>query len=235
MIFVIIDTFPGPGVEWAAMRDTREQIVELLRLHDGRTVEELVKALGVTRTSITSRLAALQAEGLVERQGLRPGRRRPSVVYALTASSDALFPKTYDDFAAEVLEELRREGQGNLARLLRRVGDRWIARDLPRVKGLRGRERLERATEILAERGFMPSLNPTPEGYLLREHNCPVMRLAVAHPEVCNMIHRWLEALFGTTLTRVRCMRQGDAFSDYTIRVASRAPVAGSQRVPDPQ
>jgi predicted ArsR family transcriptional regulator len=202
------------------MRDTRQRIVDLLRTHTGRTVGELAQALHVTRTAITTQLAALQAAGLVSQQGLRLGRRRPSVVYVLTTSADALFPKTYDEFAMQMLDELRREGKGNLSRLLRRLGDRWIARDLPRVKNLRGRERLERVQEILAEHGFMPSLNTIPEGYLLREHNCPVMRLAVAEPEVCTMIHRWLEALFGTTLTRTRCMRQGDPSSDYVIATA---------------
>ena len=203
------------------MRGTRQQIVELLRLHNGRTVEELAQAVNVTRTAITTQLAALQAAGLVTQQGLRSGRRRPSAVSALTASADTLFPKAYDDFAMEVLEELRREGKGSLPRLLRRVGNRWIARDLPRVKDLRGRERLERAKEILTDRGFMPSLNPTRDGYLLREHNCPVMRLAVAHPEVCTMVHGWLEALFGTPLTRTRCMREGGPFSDYVIATAA--------------
>jgi predicted ArsR family transcriptional regulator len=138
-------------------------------------------------------------------------------VYALTASAETYFPKGYDDFAAQLLEEIQRQGKGNLARLLRRVGDRWIDRDLPRLKDHHGRERMERAKEILAERGFMPTLNATQTGYLLREHNCPLIRLAVAEPEVCSMVHRWLEALFGTTLTRTRCMRQGDPASDYVI------------------
>ncbi len=212
------------------MRDTRQRMVELLRMHNGQTVEELAEALDLTRTAITSQLAALQAEGLVARGGFRPGRRRPSVVYTLTPSADRLFPKTYDEFADGLLEEVRREGKGSLRRLLRRIGDRWIAHDLPRVQVLRGRERLDRAREILAERGFMPVLKPSGEGYLLREHNCPVMTLAVAHPEVCDMVHRWLEALFGTPLTRVRCMRQGDPFSDYTITAAPRAPRTPSTR-----
>jgi predicted ArsR family transcriptional regulator len=62
----------------------------------------------------------------------------------------------------------------------------------------------------------MPELERTVAGYILREHNCPVMRLAVAHPEVCDMVHRWLEALFGTSLTRTQCLRRGDAYSAYT-------------------
>ena len=63
-------------------------------MHSGRTVEELAQALHVTRTAITSQLAALQAAGLVTQQGLRPGRRRPSVVYMLSTSADAFLTRT---------------------------------------------------------------------------------------------------------------------------------------------
>ncbi len=199
------------------MQETRRRIVELLRVQGGQTVHDLARALELTRTAVTSHLARLQAEGFVSRRGLRAGARRPSVLYALTAEADALFPKAYEDFSASLLEEIKREGDGNLKVLLRRLGDRWIARDLPQVERLQGRDRLEQAKQILTERGFLPVLNRLGKGYVLREHNCPVMRLAVAHPEICDMIHRWLESLFGVPLERVNCMRQGDPFSAYRI------------------
>ncbi len=208
------------------MRDTKWQILEFLRLGGGGTVEELAERLGLTRTAITTQLAALQADGLVGRRGFRPGRRRPSVLYALTAKADALFPKSYDAFAAAVLEEIKREGPGELRALLRRIADRWIARDLPRVEGLRGIARLNRVRDILAERGFLPALERTSAGYVLREHNCPVMQLVALHAEVCEMVHRWLEALAGTPKVRVKCMRQGDLYSAYNI-----AQLPGGARV----
>lgn len=201
----------------AVMHDTRQRIVELLRVHGGRTVNDLARDLRLTRTAVTSHLAALQAEGLVARQGLQPGRRRPRVLYTLTPQADTLFPKAYDAFAAGLMEELRREGTGRLRAVVRRVGDRWIARDLPRVEGLRGRARLERAREILAERGFLPTLERAGKATVLREHNCPVMQLALQHPEVCDMVHRWLEALFDTRMERVQCLRRGDAYSEYVL------------------
>lgn len=199
------------------MRETRQRIVELLRIRDGCTVEELTRGLGLTRTAVTTQLAALQAEGLVVRRGLRAGRRRPSAVYALTPKADVLFPKAYEGFAALLLDELKREGPGPLRALLRRVGNRWISRDLPRVAGLRGAARLEKVRDILAERGFLPALERAGGGYVLREHNCPVMELAYRHEEVCEMVHRWLEALTGTPMVRVKCLRLGDPYSAYRI------------------
>ena len=199
------------------MQETRREILELLRVRGGQTVPDLVAALRLTRTAVLNHLATLQAEGFVKRQGVRRGTRRPSAVYETTPAADALFPKGYEAFAAAVLDALGRSEPGRLARTLKSVGDEWIERDAPQVRRLRGRARLEEARKILAERGFMPVVTAAGGARLLREHNCPVMRLAVDHAEVCDMVHRWLESLVGEPLIRVRCMRRGEPFSEYRI------------------
>lgn len=214
------------------MAETRRRLIELLRLRGGQAVEELAAALRVTRTAVTSQLAVLQAEGFVTRGGFRPGTRRPSVLYVLTPAADRLFPKNYEEFAAGLLVALQQKG--DLRRVLRRIGDEWIVRDRPAVQGLRGRARIERARAILAEQGFMPVLERTNAGYLLREYNCPVMRLAVEHPEVCDMVHRWLEALFGRSLTRTHCLRRGDPFSAYIVAADGERTRADRENRPRP-
>jgi predicted ArsR family transcriptional regulator len=198
------------------MQDTRRRVLELLRVRGGQTVPDLVTALRLTRTAVVNHLAILQTEGFVKRQGLRRGARRPSVVYEATPAADALFPKGYEDFAAAVLNALNQDPRA-LARTVSLVGDAWIARDAPRLRRLRGRARLEEARKILAECGFMPVLSTAAGERVLREHNCPVMRLAVEHGEICDMVHRWLESLVGEPLTRVRCMRRGEPYSEYRI------------------
>ncbi|MDQ7821061.1 MAG: ArsR family transcriptional regulator [Armatimonadota bacterium] len=207
------------------MHQTRRRIVELLRVHGGLTVGDLARHLDLTRTAVVSHLAALQAEGYVTRAGLQPGRRRPRVVYTLTPAADGLFTKSYEEFAAALLGELRSVAPDGLTEALRRIGDRWIARDLPRVEGATGVQRVERALQVLAERGFLPQMQRRNGEYVLREHNCPLMRLAVQDAEVCAMVHRWLEALFGTCLERTRCMRLGDPYSEY--RLAAPPGAAG--------
>jgi predicted ArsR family transcriptional regulator len=199
------------------MQNTSRRVLDLLRVRGNATVEELARVLHLTRSTVRSQLMSLRAEGLVARQGTRPGKRRPGVVYVLTAAADSLFPQAHGEFAMFLVEEAKRGEVRDLEELLRRVGDRWIARDRPRLEGLTGHARVRRAMEILAERGFMPTLEQTHDGYSLREHNCPVMPLAASDVEVCDMVGRWMEALFGASLTRVKCMRNGDPFSAYAI------------------
>jgi predicted ArsR family transcriptional regulator len=88
----------------------------LLRVRGGQTVPDLVRALRLTRTAVLNHLAALQAQGFVQRQGMRRGTRRPSVVYEVTPAADALFPKKYEAFAAAVLDALSRNDPSALTR-----------------------------------------------------------------------------------------------------------------------
>lgn len=199
------------------MHETRERIVQLLRLQGSHTVESLCATLGLSRTAVKSHLTGLQADGMVRRVGLQAGPRRPSHVYQLTREADRFFPKAYDEFASALIDEIRRLRPDDLQGYLDRIANRWIARDSPHVEGLRGPERFERAKEILAERGFMPTLERVADGYELREHNCPLMALAAEHVEVCNVVHRWLEALFGSRLVREQCLRLGHPFSRYSV------------------
>lgn len=135
----------------------------------------------------------------------------------LTPEAESAFPQAYGEFATSVLAELHAGDARDLESVLCRVGDRWVARDLPRVAGLRGHSRVKRVREILAERGFMPALEHGREGYELREYHCPVIPLSAGYVEICDMVHRWLEALLGVTVTRVKCMRQGEPYSAYVI------------------
>jgi predicted ArsR family transcriptional regulator len=71
------------------------------------------------------------------------------------------------------------------------------------------------ARQVLEERGFLPTLETREDGRVLREHNCPLVRLTAEHPEVCEVVHRWLESLLGVPVRRTQCLRQGHPHSEY--------------------
>jgi predicted ArsR family transcriptional regulator len=202
------------------MQETRLRIIELLRVRGGQTVQDLVAALRLTRTAVISHLGVLQAEGLVTRRGLRPGKRRPSALYETTRAADSAFPQAYEALAVDVLNALKEADSPALRAALRRVGEGWVERDRHRVEGLKGNARVQATLQILKERGFLPALERAGRTQVLREHNCPVLRLASDHAEVCTMVHRWMESLVGVPLVRVQCMRRGEAFSEYHFRAS---------------
>jgi len=196
---------------------TRRSILELMRVNGDQTVAALASTLHVTRSAVRNHLTALQADGLVIRRGVRPGKRRPSALYGLTPQWESAFPQMYGEFATSLLAELHAGDVRGLEVALRGVGDHWVAADLPQVAGLRGQARLKRVKEILAERGFMPSFTRGQDGHELREYHCPIAPLSAGYVEICDMVHRWLEALLGVPLIRMKCMRQGEQYSAYRL------------------
>lgn len=207
----------------SGITDTRRRLIDLLRTRGEQTVEELARGLHLTRSSVRSHLAFLQADAYVVRRGVRAGKRRPSVVYGLTPAADALFPTAYGEFVATLMEEIKSGKPRNLDTLLRKVGDRWIARDLPLLDGTSGFERMKKVKDILATRGFMPDLERSRSHYTIREYNCPLLPMVAPHVEVCDMVHRWLTALVGAPVQRAQCMREGAAHSAYIIPTAGPA------------
>ncbi|MDQ6780106.1 MAG: hypothetical protein M3Z37_02995 [Candidatus Eremiobacteraeota bacterium] len=151
-----------------------------------------------------------------------------SVVYALTANADRIFPQLYEEFLTAILEELASRRPANLKRVIAGVRKRWLIRDLSAVEGLRGEQRVRRALEVLSERGFMPALEGPPRARELKQYNCPLRRLCGSYPDVRDMITRWMETLFGVPLIRSACTATGDASCSYVLgRVAQPSkPIA---------
>src|SRR4051794_39325987 len=82
---------------------TRGQILTLLRSAP-HTVNDLAAALNLTDNAVRVHLVSLERDGLVHRQGVQPGVRRPHVSYGLTADAEQIFPKAYGSLLNHFLE-----------------------------------------------------------------------------------------------------------------------------------
>src|SRR3990172_5882694 len=136
------------------MQATRQQILDFLRLHGRATVKELDGHLGLTSTGVRQHLTVLEREGLVMAHEERGRVERPAIVYELTEQGDTLYPKSYDQLANLLLEEVRDlAGAQALQTLLRRVAARFADQYRERVDGRTLPERVAEATAIIVERG----------------------------------------------------------------------------------
>jgi predicted ArsR family transcriptional regulator len=198
------------------MRESRRRVVDVLRVHDGLTVDELAERVGLTRNAVVNHLTALQRDGAVAIAGMRGGKGRPSQLYALTDRADRFFPEAYDELAMLLLDELKRADRDAATRTLRAISRRWKERDVPALAHTGGRDRLQRVTAVLAKRGFMPRLVRRDGSVLLRHYNCPVKRVGSRHPEVCEAVTRWIGALLDAPVRQVACASRGDRFCSYT-------------------
>src|SRR5688572_5690783 len=94
------------------LQSTRQSILEHLNRYGRATVKELGQVSGLTSTGIRQHLTTLERDGLVQTQEERGRVGRPTLVYSLTDKADLLFPKSYDQLALTLIEEIR-TSEGN--------------------------------------------------------------------------------------------------------------------------
>ena len=95
------------------MQATRQQILDFIRRHRRATVRNLDTFLHLTSTGVRQHLTVLEREGLITAHEERGRVGRPALVYELSPKGDALYPKSYDQLANALLDEVRAlTGQG---------------------------------------------------------------------------------------------------------------------------
>src|SRR3954452_14362624 len=146
----------------------RRGVLDALKRDGEATADELAERLGITVAGARQHLAALVDEELVaSREAPREAgeRGRPRLVYALTARTEPLFPKAYDELANDLLRHVAAEGDGLVGRVFERRRD-------ARIEGARRRiapraplaERVAGLTAILDEDGYLAEVHDLGDG-----------------------------------------------------------------------
>ena len=199
---------------------SRHRLLLLLRKHPGVTVSELAREMDISGVGVRRHLAALAAEGLVEQSVCaRVGAGRPPAGWWLSASGMELFPRRYDGFVRDLIDELPPE---ELAGALARRNDAQVTQYQAALAGC----------QDLAEQGAEVSRLRDAAGYqsewaqgegdelVLTENNCAIHRVAEHHPAVCAMELSLLRQVLGpqVEVTRVSHAMTGDPVCSYCIR-----------------
>lgn len=193
----------------------RELLQQLLEQKEGRTVDQLVKALGVTRSAVHQHLAALERDGYVEKRQLAKTRGRPGQVYALTRDGVHLFPKQYDWFSTFLMEVLaRRLGDEELAAELRTIGE-GLAQSVEKdIETEDFDDRLDAVAQLMTKLGYVAKTVDNAGKGASREiqaFNCIYHHLAEERPEVCELDLALLERLMGARPEHAECLARGGA------------------------
>ncbi len=178
----------------------------LLALGRGsRTVDELARALGLTRNAIRSQITTLERDGLVQHIGHRRGIGKPSRLYELTTTAEQLFSNAYAPVLRQLLHVLREQlPPGGLDDLLREVGRR-----MANEQGLAEDDlskRLTRALAMLDQLGGVASAELRHGAVLIHSYSCPLVASVPAHPELCRMTEVLLGQVLGAPV-REQCDR----------------------------
>jgi predicted ArsR family transcriptional regulator len=193
---------------------TRRRLLlrHLLRNKTGASVDELARALGVTRTAVRQHLAASMRDGLVARGGDRASGGRPNQLYVLTDAGREEFPRRYSWFAQLLIEAISDEhGVAGLRTRLGRIAASVVGE--LRRRGPEGRTRRERVRELatlMDEVGYDAHTGRDVGGApVIEADNCVFHELAMKNPAICQFD---LALLSGYTHSKVElheCMARG--------------------------
>lgn len=207
--------------------NTRRELLLLLRKRPGITVAELARELDLTGMGVRRHLDSLATDGLVETvTSVRKGLGRPASGWRLTASGLELFPRSYDTFALDALEDIADHvGPEAVNAVFDRRCDKLVAEYEETLTGCCGmEERVAGLARIRDDAGYLAEYGFNGDGeLLLTENNCAVHRVAERYPAVCAMELDLLRRVMGpeTEVTRIAHTMAGDAVCSYRIRKRS--------------
>ena len=199
---------------------TRGRIILLLR-RESRTVNELAEALGLTDNAVRAQLTALERDGLVRQSGTRPGKRKPNVMYDLTAKAEHLFPKVYGLILRYLLDVLNeRMSPKKLDEIMRTVGHRLAPNYRTAVQAGPPPRDIDHAIALLRELGGFCEQQVGNGKVVLRCFDCPLAVAAVGHPEVCNLVETILADVLGVPVHQ-RCQADPSPQCYFEIETGS--------------
>jgi predicted ArsR family transcriptional regulator len=186
---------------------------QLLEHKSGRTLDELVASVGLSRTAVNQHLIALERDGYIRKGASRKTRGRPQHVYVLTDEGSNSFPRQYSWFSKLLMQMLReRLGEEEAGRYMYDLGVKMSADLIPRLVGKNRVERIAEIVQIMNETGFVARLaSPHGADKLPRVEckNCVYHDLSKDYPEVCRFDVGFLTGLMGAEIEHQECMHRG--------------------------
>lgn len=198
---------------------TRKQVLHMLKLRGPLSAREITAELHITEMAVRRHLATLEKDGHIAPHMVRQTAGRPSAVYGLTDSGEALFPKTYPKVALDLLEELEDEaGQEMIDLLFERRRNKLRERYKKEMEDKNLASRVHSLARIQNDGGYMTELTEDEEGgYTLREYNCPISEVADVYNQACRCELELFESLLQASVSRTECLAKGGRCCTYKI------------------
>ncbi|HEY8460880.1 MAG TPA: DeoR family transcriptional regulator [Blastocatellia bacterium] len=201
------------------LKQSRSAIIDLLKVNGAMSVERLAEKLEVSKVCVRRHLNLLESDGLVAFEEERHDRGRPRFIYSLTEKAARLFPQTYDEFAKEALNAVRRDfGDDGLRRVLRSRADELIAQFEEKLGGRNFDDRVKGLAREIDAKGYLADARRMQDGsYRLRQRNCPIENVAAAYPQVCEEELRVYREVLGCEVVCERRIADGARKCEFRV------------------
>jgi len=198
---------------------TRNSIIQLLKKSGGLSIEELSKCIHITPMGIRQHLLALEKKGIVTYISKKHGIGRPGFVYMLTDKADALFPKSYDKFAIEILRDIKKhEGPEKLDTIFKWRKDNQLKTLRDAFAGMETiDDTLKGLKNMLESQGHIVELTRNNGHYHLKQFNCPISNVASEFKNICTYELQLYREVFGEGVTKEQNISDGSPSCVYKI------------------
>lgn len=193
---------------------TRSKILEYLKLHGSRRIDDITAALSLSKSTVRAHLLRLEKSGLIVRKFLpNDGPGRPALAFELSPDGHSHFPNDEGSVLTGLLNFLKEESEESL--IQQYFSSLWTQRskELERIAGvplddLSLQERQTAAVNLLNRHGFMPELitdedNPDSTHFVMRECNCPFPAAIRATRIPCMLERAFLSKALGQPVQSV--------------------------------
>jgi predicted ArsR family transcriptional regulator len=196
----------------------RDRILDLLKRTGGLTAPEIARQLDVTTVAVRKHLSGLVEHGLVASRRRSGQRGRPAEIYVLSEAGEAHFPQGYNQLVVDLLQDLQElEGEQKLDRLFRQRNERLAHTYQLRLVGKPLPDAVRELARARDEDGYMAAVEERADGFVLAEHNCPIIDVAQRFPQACQCEQQLFERLLNTSLRRETSRAEGAPSCRYHI------------------
>ncbi len=198
---------------------TRKNIIHHLKKSGGMSIDELSREISITPMGVRQHLLSLEKKGLVTYTSRRQGIGRPGFIYKLTDNANNLFRNDYDDFALNLLRDIKNyEGPEKIDRIFSWRKERLLKEYREALAGKTGiDDTVTGLKQYLERRGNLVELNRNDTSYQLKQYHCPISRIATEFPEACAHELQLYRELLGKKVTREHTVADGAASCLYII------------------
>lgn len=203
----------------AHTKNTKEQILSLLKLNGNMTILELAHELEITEMAVRRHIQTLERDKLIQSEMKKQTMGRPSKVYQLAQQGEDFFPKKYKEFSLQLLQGLKDAGQEELLReILVKNQEKHFEQYQSEFKGKTFIDKINYLKKIQEQDGYMPKIENQNGTVHLKELNCPLVEVAKEFPQICQAERKFIEKFLGAELTGIQSMVDGHNCCHYSIQ-----------------
>lgn len=203
------------------LSETQTKIMDtLLKSPEGKTADELVARIGITKTAVREHLDRLSALGYLRFEDDRSGVGRPRRRYLVSSEGTEAFPKQYSWLSRQMLTELSNTlSATDLEGFMKRLADRVYEENSATLRSPDPEIRLRLLAKLMNDLGYRAKLRHAGEEVATIEaFNCVYHDVAKTNPRLCGFDLQLIRRSTQGEVTLDSCLARGGSSCRFTCR-----------------